>query len=248
MARSKKKAKQNKSAPEAPRSSAPATRPQTEPGKAATPLVKQPDRQQPVVIKKGVSRATFVAGMFLTLVMGIYLGTLFPGVVNEIQTPGPVERAESVPQAPEAPQEQRMDPELLKMVSELEKKAAANPDSVPDWINLGNIYFDAFMPDKAIPAYEHALRLAPKNADVLTDLGIMYRETGQFEKAVEYFRRAIAISPRHENAMYNEGVVLSVDLKKKDEAIAAWKRLLDINPHAHSPAGKPVTEMLQQLQ
>lgn len=199
--------------------------------------------------RKSVSVSTCIAGMFLTLVLGVYLGTLMPGIMVEMTKPQtPAEKANVAQEPVAASGPQAMDPSLLKMVGELEKRAKDNPDSVTDWINLGNIYFDSYRPEKAIEAYEHALKLAPANADVLTDLGIMYRETGQFDKALESFRKAIAINPRHENAMYNEGVVLSSDLKKPAEAMAAWQRLLEINPQAHAPDGRPVSEMIRHLQ
>lgn len=192
---------------------------------------------------KGVAIPTCIAGMFLTLVLGLYLGTLMPGVIQDLQKPAVATRPAAAP----TPVQDKMDPQLAGMVAELEKKAADNPDSAPDWINLGNIYFDAMQPAKAIAAYERALRLAPKNADVLTDLGIMYRETGQFEKAIEAFRRALELNPQHENAMFNQGVVLSVDLKRNAEAAAIWKRLLEMNPGARAPDGQPLATMIENL-
>lgn len=209
------------------------TKPEKEP--AASPQSATP--------RRSVGLATCLAGMFLTLTLGVYLGTLLPGI-TELAT---MHEHEAPMPASAPPQAAKMEPELAGMVADLEKKANANPDSAADWINLGNIYFDARQPAKAIPAYERALKLAPSNADVLTDLGVMYREAGNYEKAIECFRRAIAINPRHENAMYNEGVVFSSDLKKKEEAIAAWRRLLEINPGAHAPNGMPVAKMIEQL-
>ena len=83
---------------------------------------------------------------------------------------------------------------------------------------------------------------------MLTDLGIMHRELGEFEKAVADFRRASTVNPRHENAMFNEGVVLYYDLKRKNEALKAWQRLLAVNPAAHAPDGKAVADLIRQLQ
>lgn len=190
---------------------------------------------------KTVRFSTCVAGMFLTLILGIYIGTLLPGVFEGqeqvVQQPVPAQPAEPA----------QMDSALKRSIAEAEKKAAANPDSAPEWIHLGNLYFDAHMPERAITAYEHSLALAPKNPDVLVDLGIMYREVGQFEKAVEHFRRASAIEPGHQNAMLNEGIVLSNDLHRKEEAIAAWERLLQFNPSARAVNGMPVSEMIKQL-
>lgn len=200
-------------------------------------------RQTAAKPRKSVSIDACLAGMFLALILGMYLGNLLTEMLH-----GGGEK--SVSRAPAAAdiEEPQLDQELARTVAELEIKAAKNPNSAPDWINLGNIYFDASMPAKAIRAYERALELAPKNADVLTDLGIMYRETGQFEKAVESFRRAIAVNPAHENAMFNEGVVLSSDMGRKEDAIAAWRRLLETNPNARSPSGEPLSELIRGLQ
>lgn len=197
-------------------------------------------------LRKGLSPATCLAGMFLTLILGLYLGTLLPEVFQK--APASTFSRPSVPQ-PEAgtPGGHNVDPELQEMAASLEARLNANPDSAPDWINLGNVYFDSQQPEKAIPAYEHALVLAPQNADVWTDLGIMYRETGQFERALDCFKKAVEANPKHENALYNEGVVLLYDLQKKPEAATAWQKLLNINPQARSPQGKPLSEIIKEL-
>ena len=48
--------------------------------------------------------------------------------------------------------------------------------------------------------------------------------------------------------MFNEGVVLYYDLKRKNEALKAWQRLLAVNPAAHAPDGKAVADLIRQLQ
>ncbi len=202
-------------------------------------------RQAP--IRHGVRPATCMAAMFLALLLGIYLGTLLPDMLAT-RSARHATQAEMEPTERNAQSAMNLEPELRQLVADLEKKAAAHPDSAPDWINLGNIYFDSQQPEKAITAYERALELAPRNADVLTDLGIMYRETGRYTRALECFREAVAINPRHENAMYNEGVVLLNDLRKKSEAVAAWQRLMDVNPQARNPQGKALKEIINELQ
>lgn len=205
----------------------------------------------PVCAKNGcrISLPTFIGGIFLTLVLGLYLGSLIPGMLEQkhpqMQSEAQPPKAQQAATAPQSGPD--LNPELKQAIADLEKRAAANPDSAPVWINLGNIYFDAHMPDKAVQAYEHALHLAPDNADVLTDLGIMYREKGEYEKAVGAFRKAIAIDQHHQNAMFNEGVVLANDLHKKAEAAQAWQRLLDVNPGAKAPDGTPLAEMISKL-
>lgn len=250
MAKRKKTRKQPASRPAAKNAAEPAA-PQTAVDTAPKSAAPQEPERGPEAAgagrkerpARGVRVSTCVAGMFLTLVLGFYLGTLLPGVFDSRQDSGAERPAPQAAQSQPAPAEAG----LRATIAEMERAAAANPDSAPQWVDLGNIYFDAHMPESAIQAYEHALALAPNNADVLTDLGIMYRELGKYEKAVECFRRATSIEPGHQNAMFNEGVVLSTDLHKKEEARAAWLRLMEFNPHAKAPNGTPLSEMIEQL-
>ncbi|WP_291355012.1 tetratricopeptide repeat protein [Desulfovibrio sp.] len=207
--------------------------------------------------------STCIAGMVLTLVLGLYLGTLLPGVLQDIRgrdtavAPQQV-LAEAAPAAaPPSPAQpapgpgdaaRGLPPELAARLASLEAAVRKDPSSADNWTQLGNLFFDAGRVSEAIQAYERSLALAPGNADVLTDLGIMYRENKAPEKAVECFRKAFAADPRHENALFNAGVVLYNDLGRKDEAIAAWRRLLTLNPQARAPDGRTVSEMVRRLE
>ena len=129
----------------------------------------------------------------------------------------------------------------------MEQNVLSDPKNAQNWTELGNLYFDTGQSRKATSAYERSLALATDNADVLTDLGIMYRELGEYDKAVVNFRRASSVNPRHENAMFNEGVVLYFDLKRKDDAMKAWQRLLAVNPGARAPDGQTVSDVIKNL-
>lgn len=80
-----------------------------------------------------------------------------------------------------------------KMEKDFVAEVLNNPENTEAWIQLGHVYFDTKIYDKAITAYEKSLELKPGNADVLTDLGIMYRRNGQPQKAIEKFDEAIAV-------------------------------------------------------
>lgn len=224
-----------------------------------------------------VRRSTCVAGMFLTLILGLYLGSLLPGMLQDLAANGHEARdglpARGVARAPDAAREHAapsptaatpaataaagtettgpspvsLPDALARRLAALEEEARKHPDSATTWAEIGNLRFDAGQVREAIAAYERSLALAPGNADVLTDLGIMYRENGAPEKAVDCFRRALAVNPRHENALFNEGVVLRTDLGRTDEAAAAWRRLLEVNPQARTPDGRLVSEMIRQM-
>lgn len=225
-----------------------------------------------------VKLSTCAAGMFLTFVAGVYLGSFMPGILNGMEKerqaamapaarpappvekqiaekgsgeartgerPAPALGASAVPPKPAQP---HVHPELAERVRQLEKEALSRPDDSKIWAELGNGYFDSHEPQKAISAYSHSLSLAPKNPDVWTDLGIMYREVKNYDKALECFREASGQNPEHINALFNEGVVLSVDLNRKSEAAGAWKKILEINPAAATPDGQKIADMVRQLQ
>lgn len=208
-----------------------------------------------------VRLSTCMAGMALTLVLGLYLGTLLPGVLRDMRgavasppsvADGEVPRVpaggEGRPVAAPEPSAQDLPPELAARLAALESAVRKEPDSAGNWAELGNLFFDAGRVREAINAYERSLALAPGNADVLTDLGVMYRESREPQTAVDCFRKALAADPRHENALFNVGVVLYTDLGRRDEALAAWRRLLGVNPQARAPDGRPVSEMVRRLE
>ena len=206
-----------------------------------------------------VRKSTCIMGMLLTLALGLYLGGLLPGLINDhgpaVTTHPATAQPEAAPPAPAAQQAARpaqdnpppMPPELAQKIAELEKTLLADPKDAARWAALGNLYFDTGQAKQAISAYERSLTFAPGNPDVLTDLGIMYREAGAYEQAVDSFRKASAARPGHENALFNEGVVPYYDLHRKDEAVQAWQSLLKANPGARSPDGQPVSELIKHL-
>ncbi|HZF62799.1 MAG TPA: tetratricopeptide repeat protein [Desulfovibrio sp.] len=217
-----------------------------------------PQAEQSHGISK-VSKGVFFVGIAVALVLGVYVGSLVPSVfTQEPAQQAPAGQTQTAPQAPGQPSAQPsgqakqdsqppIPPELTAKIAAMEQNVLANPKDAHNWTDLGNLYFDTGQSRKAASAYERSLALAPDNADVLTDLGIMYRELGEYDKAVTSFRRASSVNPRHENAMFNEGVVLYFDLKRKDDAMKAWQRLLAVNPAARAPDGQSVSDVIRNL-
>ena len=107
-----------------------------------------------------------------------------------------------------------------------------HPDDAAAWTRIANLYHDAEMFPQAVEFYERATELVPGDANVLTDLGVCYRATGQPQKALDAFTRAEKADPKHWQSLFNQVVVYGLDLKRKDEAEAALKRLEAVNPAA----------------
>jgi cytochrome c-type biogenesis protein CcmH/NrfG len=180
------------------------------------------------------------------LAVGFYLGSVFMQLRQD-QAPA-ASAAQAAPAGPagkSAPPE--IPPKVAEQIASLEQAALQRPGDQSLWIDLGNLYFDTQQPAKAVAAYEKATAIGPVSADVWTDLGIMHREGGDAKKAVECFDAALKLDQRHENALYNKGVVLLHDLRDTPGALAAWERLLQVNPGAKNPEGKPLRDMLDQM-
>ena len=87
----------------------------------------------------------------------------------------------------------------------------------------------------------------PGHAPAWYDLGVMYRRAGNPKRAVECFDRALSIDAGHETALFNKGVVLMHDIKDAPAALQAWEKLIQINPDAQTPDGRPVKSMVEHF-
>ena len=211
--------------------------------------VEQPEAQTPAEdTPRGMPYSTAILSIILSFVLGAVVGSVAPQLLQPQKTvvpqsPAPVASQQNAPAQASQPKAHDM-----RVIQDLEKQLAKDPANRKLYVELGNACFDAHLHERAIQAYEKALEMDPKDADVLTDVGIMYRETGAFDTALERFRQARVVDARHINAAFNEGVVLYYDLNRKKEALARWQRLLDANPAAVAPNGKPLADLIKEHQ
>lgn len=182
----------------------------------------------------GVKKETALLGVFIALIVGFVGGVVFSAykLGSDQNIPGAM-----------APHDHASD----SHIAELEELVANDPNNAAAWIELGNLFFDAQQIEKAIHAYESALKIQPENADVWTDLGVMYRRKGGAKQALAAFRQAQTLNPKHEIALFNAGVVLMHDLKQPKEAREMWEQLIRINPSAKAPNGQPVKELIEKM-
>ncbi len=195
-----------------------------------------------------VKKNTMLLASFICLAVGFLGGVVFSAYKSGSGVPMPA----SIPQQSQQPQQQAAQEETItedqaKRILALEKEVAANPDNGDSWTQLGNLYFDTSNFESAIRSYKKSLALKPNNANVQTDLGVMYRRAGQPQEAIKAFEKAIRIDPKHEIARFNTGIVFLHDLNDREGALKAWQDLVNINPAAMTPGGKPLAEMIKAL-
>ena len=195
-----------------------------------------------------VKKNTMLLAAFICLAVGFLGGVVFSAYKSGSGVPVPA----SMPQQSQQPQQQAAQEETItedqaKRILALEKEVTANPDNGDAWTQLGNLYFDTNNFESAIRSYKKSLALKPNNANVQTDLGVMYRRAGQPNEAIRAFEKAIQIDPKHEISRFNTGIVFLHDLNDREGAFKAWQGLVDINPAAMTPGGKPLAEMIKAL-
>ncbi len=106
-------------------------------------------------------------------------------------------------------------------------------ETVPDCArarnNLGTVYFEKGMIDKAIPEHQRATEINPMYSKAFANLGADYVRKGMFDDAIAMCKRSIEIN--RENApAYNALGASYLSKGMFDEAIEACKRALAINP------------------
>lgn len=191
-----------------------------------------------------VQRTTFALALVVALLLGALLGRyVFPDLPQGA-VPGETKRPIGKDSA-DSPFS--FDNQVADSIKQHEEQVRQTPENAEAWEHLGNLYYDAHQTEKAITAYNKALALKPDNTSVLVDCGVMYREAKQFDKALEYFQRALQINAKHEHALFNSGVVLLFDLKRKEEAMKVWQSLVQINPNAKAPSGELVSKLIQDM-
>ncbi|EKD33707.1 MAG: Tetratricopeptide TPR_1 repeat-containing protein [uncultured bacterium] len=189
----------------------------------------------PVKNTQGQSR--FFIAILISLIVGFTTGV----VVTVYKAPSILSKM------PQAQQQGPSPDEIAKHIKHMEAEAAKNPQDFKGWIGLGNAYFDAEIPDKAINAYLKALALSPDSPDVLTDLGVMYRRNKQLDKAIEAFDKAAKIDTTHIQSRFNKGVVLFHDMNDKEGAIKAWEEVAKLQPAYSLSTGQTIQQLLESI-
>jgi tetratricopeptide (TPR) repeat protein len=131
-------------------------------------------------------------------------------------------------------------------VNALKTVAEKEASNATPRVQLGNLYFDAERYDDAIKWYGDALKLAPNDVNVSTDLGVSYYYSNQPDKALSQFDRSLKLDPKHAKTLLNVGIVKAFGKQDLDGAEAAWKQVMAIAPD--SPEGQAAKRALDSLQ
>jgi tetratricopeptide (TPR) repeat protein len=130
-------------------------------------------------------------------------------------------------------------------VSALKTVAEKEASNATPRVQLGNLYFDAEKYDDAIRWYSDALKLAPKDVNVSTDLGVSYYYSNQPDKALAQFDQSLTLDPKHAKTLLNVGIVKAFGKQDLEGAEAAWRQVVALAPDG--PEGQAAKRAIDSL-
>jgi cytochrome c-type biogenesis protein CcmH len=120
------------------------------------------------------------------------------------------------------------------MVAQLAARLQTQPDDLEGWLRLARSYAVLDEPDKAVDAYEHAVKLKPDDAGIkLQEFQTLIAKLQPSDplpaRAVELLRQVAATAPDQPEALWYLGVQAARD-GNTDEARRDWTKLLGTLP------------------
>lgn len=108
----------------------------------------------------------------------------------------------------------------------------------------GDRHYDTGEIDLAVREFRNALRLDPKNVNVLNSLGVCFGVQQNYPKALTAFQAALKINPDEILALYNAGLV-NLLMDQRDKALQFWLKAAPLGRDVfelHFQAGKLLLE------
>ena len=119
-----------------------------------------------------------------------------------------------------------------KAIAAYEGAAKMDPGNVNVERALGQALLADNQLDAALKQYQALAKANPQDVNTLNRICEIQRRMGNYQDALTTARAALAKDPNSLEAGYNEGLLLDV-LGRYDEAIAAYKQMLDVTSHAN---------------
>lgn len=183
-----------------------------------------------------------VAGVVFGLIAGWIIGSQQSG--GREAPPAPAQSAATAPAttSPSTPPPPLLDESKVTAFKTMAEREPSNPKPR---VELANLYFDSEKYDDAIKWYSDALKLAPNDVNVSTDLGVSYYYTNQADKALEQFAHSLQIDPKHAKTLLNVGVVKAFGKQDLAGAEEAWQKVVELAPD--SPEAQAAKRALDSL-
>jgi tetratricopeptide (TPR) repeat protein len=183
-----------------------------------------------------------LAGMFFGLIAGWIIGSQ-QAVIHPAAAPAAQAAASPPAGGGTTSRAAVLDEAQVNALKSVADRETTNP---APRVQLGNLYFDAERYDDAIKWYADAFKLAPKDVNVSTDLGVSYYYVNQPDKALEQFDKSLKLDPKHAKTLLNLGIVKAFGKQDLQGASEAWQQVIKLSPD--SPEAQAAKRALDSLQ
>jgi cytochrome c-type biogenesis protein CcmH/NrfG len=176
-----------------------------------------------------------VAGTFFGFLVGWVIGSQQARSVPMPMTPAAAvaPQAQQPASTPPAQPPRALDERQVQVLTAAAQQNASDPQPR---VQLGNMHFDAERYPEAARWYEEALKLAPKDANVSTDLGVSYYYMNQADRALEQFKYSLSVDPTHTKTLLNQGIVQAFGKQDLKAAGASWQKVIELAPNSQEAA------------
>jgi cytochrome c-type biogenesis protein CcmH/NrfG len=110
------------------------------------------------------------------------------------------------------------------------EKLKKDPNNSALLIEIGSVYHSAHQFKDAAAYYSKAVQADPKNVEAHTKLAISLYRSGDVDGAIAELNRGLNLDPKNPNALFNLGMIRLQAKQDPRAALAAWQRLLKLNP------------------
>ncbi len=131
-------------------------------------------------------------------------------------------------------------------VEGLEKRLKSVPNDTTHLIRLARLYQDGHQEDKAIPHYQHYLKLHPKNHQAWLDLATCYGKQNNWQNALSVTEGLLKAYPDDAFGRYNLGAI-HANMGQFQAAKKIWEQLKNLknDPHVVAMAKQSLQQLAQ---
>ena len=183
------------------------------------------------IVKPGIGRKPLlIAGLAVTIPLVAVLAYQKLGTPTAVTQPPmmPPMQADAMPSG--HPSKAAMNMDLGQLADKLAEKLKSRPDDAEGWALLARTYVELKRHKDALPAFEKATSLLPKDPYLLADYAdaLAMSNGGKFDdKAQTLVDQALKLDPMHVKALMLKAT-MAFNGKDYPTAIAAWEKILTV--------------------
>lgn len=135
-----------------------------------------------------------------------------------------------------------------KQAEPLLQQLQSDPKNVELLMRIAYVYKAAHLFKESASYFDRALQVAPNNVTAHTEMASCLYYTGDSDAAIAQLEQSLKYDPKHAGTLFNLGMIRWKGKSDTAGAVAAWEKLLRLNPNYERRAAveKLIAEVRQQ--